>query len=33
MSSNKGFGNSDSYVGYETVIQPNKKIKQGQMTS
>ena len=31
MSSKKGFGNSDSYIGYETVIQPNNKIKQGQI--
>ena len=31
MSSRKGFGNTDSYIGYETVIQPNNKIKQGQI--
>ena len=31
MSLKKGFGNSDSYIGYETVIQPNNKIKQGQI--
>ena len=30
MSTKKGFDNSDSYIGYETVIEPNKKIKHGQ---
>ena len=31
MSTKKGFDNTDSYIGHETVIQPNKKNKHGKV--